>query len=87
MSFSGVRFDLICFVFVFLLSLKPQPFVQSFFVDMNAPRQPHAVTLQLPASFSFLVLPFFVSEVFLCHYRFLFVESMSYVFFSLVTTG
>ena len=32
--------------------LKPRPFVQSFF-DMHAPRQPHAVTSQLSASFFF----------------------------------
>ena len=41
-----------CFVFVFLLSSKPWPFVQSFF-DMRAPRQSHAVTLQLSVSFFF----------------------------------
>ena len=32
---------LFCFVFVFILSLKPRPFVQSFFDNMQAPRQPH----------------------------------------------
>ena len=32
LSFSGVTFVLFCFVSVFLLSLKPRPFVQSFFV-------------------------------------------------------
>ena len=32
-----VIFVLFCFVFVFMLSLKPRPFVQSFF-DMQAPR-------------------------------------------------
>ena len=31
---------LFCFVFVFILSLKPRPSVQLFF-DMQAPRQPH----------------------------------------------
>ena len=36
-SFSGVTFVLFCFVFVFMLSLKPRPFVQSSF-DMQAPR-------------------------------------------------
>ena len=35
-SFSGVTFVLLCFVFIFMLSLKPRPFVQSFF-DMQAP--------------------------------------------------
>ena len=34
-SFSGVTFVLFCFVFVFMLSLKPWPFVRSFF-DMDA---------------------------------------------------
>ena len=41
-SFSDVAFVLLCFVFVFLLSLKPRPFVQSFF-GVHAPRQPPAV--------------------------------------------
>ena len=36
-SFSGATFVLFCFVFVFMLSLKPRPFVQSFF-DMQASR-------------------------------------------------
>ena len=36
-SFSDVTFVLFCFVFVFMLSLKPRPFVQSSF-DMQAPR-------------------------------------------------
>ena len=36
-SFSGFTFVLFCFVFVFKLSLKPRPFVQSSF-DMQAPR-------------------------------------------------
>ena len=49
-SFSGVTFVLFCFVFVFMLSLKPRPFVQSFF-DMHALRQPHAVTEKFSASF------------------------------------
>ena len=38
-SFSGVRFVLFYFVFVFILSLKPRPFVQSSF-DMQALRHP-----------------------------------------------
>ena len=36
-SFSGVTFVLFCFVFVFVLSLKLRPFVQSSY-DMQAPR-------------------------------------------------
>ena len=32
LSFFGVTFVLFCFVFVFFRSLKPRPFVQSFFV-------------------------------------------------------
>ena len=39
-SFSGVTFVLFCFFFAFMLSLKPQSFVQSSF-DMQAPRWPH----------------------------------------------
>ena len=38
--FSGVTFVLLCFIFVFMLSLKPRLFVQSFF-DMQAHRWPH----------------------------------------------
>ena len=44
MSFAGITFVLFCFVFVFLFSLKPWPFFIQSFVDMNAPRQPHAAT-------------------------------------------
>ena len=36
----------VLFVFVFLISFKPRPFVQSFF-GIHAPRQPHIVTKQL----------------------------------------
>ena len=36
-SFSGVTFALFCFIFVFMISLKPRPFVRSSF-DMQAPR-------------------------------------------------
>ena len=38
-----------CFVFVFLVLSKPRPFAQSF-LDMHAPRQPHATTQQLSMS-------------------------------------
>ena len=39
--FSGMTFVVFCFVFFFMLSLKPRLFVQSFFVfDMHASRQP-----------------------------------------------
>ena len=39
-SFSGVTFVLFCFASfsVFILSLKPRPFVQSSFFDMQAPQ-------------------------------------------------
>ena len=40
---SGVTFVMFCFAFVFLLSLKPRPFFQSFF-DTHALRQPNAVS-------------------------------------------
>ena len=52
MSFSGVTFVSFCFVFVFMLSLKPWPFVQSSF-DM-APDS-HACF--------FLLFPFVYLEV------------------------
>ena len=39
-SFSGVTFVLFCFVFVFMLLLKPRLFGQSSF-DMQAPLKPH----------------------------------------------
>ena len=91
-SFSGVPFVLFCFVFVFMLSLKPRPFVQSFF---DICRRPDSHTCS-----SFVLLSFCLfgdvafPEYFLYHFRFLFVmESTSYVlsfrmvFFYLVTTG
>ena len=37
-SFSGVTSVLFCFVFVFMLSLKPRPFVQSSLDNVQAPR-------------------------------------------------
>ena len=46
---SGFKFVAFGFIFVFMISLKPGPFVQSCF-DMHAPRQPHAVTQLLSAS-------------------------------------
>ena len=89
MSFSGVTFVSFCFVFVFMLSLKPRPFVQSSF-DMATPIATHV---------SFF---FFLSFIWRCRFfRVFFVplpfslcmESTSYVlsfrmvFFYLVTTG
>ena len=82
-----------------MLSLKPRPFVQSFF-DMHAPRQPHAVTQQLSAFF-FVFLSFLSLEMSLFPSIFvpllfsLCMESTSHVFFPpsgwcffyLVTTG
>ena len=62
------------FVFVFMLSLKLRPFVQSFF-DMQATRQPHVF---LP----FLLLFFrgvAFSRVFLYHCRFFFVWRREHV--------
>ena len=62
-SFSGVTVVLFCFVFVFLLSLKPRLFVQSL-LDIHAPRQPHAVPQQLSAPFfCFFVLFCFFGNV------------------------
>ena len=39
-----------CYVCFVILSLKPRPFVQSFF-DMRAPRQPHVFLLVFPFCF------------------------------------
>ena len=47
-SFSGVTFVLLCFVFVFMLSLNPRPFVQSFLVR----RRPDSHTCFFLFSFS-----------------------------------
>ena len=54
LSFSGVCY--VCFVFgclsviVFMLSLKPRPFVLSFF-DIHAPRQSHTIVTTVPCSY------------------------------------
>ena len=81
LSFSGVTFVSFCFDFVFLLSLKPRPFVQSFFVlryacAPTATRSYLTTACVLFSSCFFLFL--FLWEcrffrVFLYHYRFLFV--------------
>ena len=77
-SFSGVTFVLFCFVFVFMLSLKPRrPFVQSSF-DMQAPRYPHVFLYFVSfCLFGDVVFSeyFFVPLLLL----FLCMESMSYV--------
>ena len=44
--FSGVTVVSFCFAFVFMLSLKPRPFVQSSFA-MQAPRLPHIYILYI----------------------------------------
>ena len=86
-SLSGVTFVLFCFVFVFVVSLKPQPFVQSSF-DMQALRQPHVFLSFFPfLSWATLLFPIFFLPFSLC------IESTSYglsfrmVCFYLVTTG
>ena len=66
-SFSGVTLVLFCFVFVFMLSLKP-PF------DMQAPRQPQLFL------FIFFEMSLFTSIV-LYHFRFLFVWRVGRTFF------
>ena len=72
--FSGVTFVLVCFVFAFMLSLKPRLFVQSFFVLRYAcvPTATHISSLFLGGGMS----------LFPCiHYRFsLYMESASPVF-------
>ena len=62
-------FVLFCFVFVFRLSLKPRPSIQSFF-DMQAPLQPACFFL---SSFCLWRCRFFW-VFFWHHYRFLFLE-------------
>ena len=78
-SFSGVTFVLFCFVFVFMLSLKPRPFVQSSF-GMQAPRKPHVFI------FIFLEMSFFPS-IFWYYFRFLFVWTIEYVVRSFLPNG
>ena len=87
--FTGVTFVLFCFIFVFMLLLKPRPFVQSSF-DMQAPRQPH------------VILVFFILFIWRCRFFRVFVVPLSFSFcivstsyilffwmviFFLVTTG
>ena len=85
-----LRFVLFCFVFVFMISLKPRPFVQSSF-GKQASRYPPVFFLLFFPPFVFLEMSLFPS-FFLDHFPFLFVWSTSYVlsfrmvFFYLVTT-
>ena len=58
------KYILFCFVFVFMISLKPRPFVQSSF-GMQAPDS-HYVFLLLFGDVAF-------SEYFLYHFHFLYV--------------
>ena len=55
--FSGVTFVSFCFVFVLMLSLKPRPFVQSFF-DMQAPRYPQCHVFLFYVSLLFIYVVF-----------------------------
>ena len=79
---------LFCFVFASMLSLKPRPFVQSFF-DMQAPRQPHVFLSFFLCFFDVAFSEYFVSLPFSLINS---IESTSYVFpfrmvfFYLVTT-
>ena len=93
--FSGVTFVLCCFCFasffVFVRSsLKPRPFVLSFFV-MQAPRKPHVflsffpfVYLEMSLFPSFFFVPFPLS---LCMKSTSYVISFRMVFFYFVTMG
>ena len=95
LSFSGATFVLFCFVFVFLLSRKPRPFVQSFFVLRYAcaptATSSYLTTVCAP-SFVSLEVSRFPSIVVPLSFS-LYMESTSYVFsfrmvfFYLVTTG
>ena len=53
---------LFCFCFVLIFLSKLWPFVQ-LFLDMHAPRQPHALTYQLSVSPFVLFLLFFLGDV------------------------
>ena len=98
-SFSGVTFVVFCFVFVFMLSLKPRPFVQSSFnTYAGAPIIATSVFFFWGGGGSFCLFVFgdvSFSEYFLYHCRFLFewkvrrtfFPSDRMVFFYLVTTG
>ena len=87
-SFSGVTFVLCCHVFVLMLSLKPRPFLQSFF-DMQAPRLPR-VSFLFPLFiwrcrfFQVFFVPFPLS---LCMESTSYVLSFRMVLFYVVTTG
>ena len=82
---------LFCFVSFsfFLLSLKPRPFVQSFFVLRYACAPTATRSYHCLRPFSFLFLPFFFSllwrrrffRIFLYHYRFMFVWRVRRTFF------
>ena len=63
LSFSGVTFVLFCLVFVFLISLKPRSFVESFFVLRYAcaPTATRSYLTTVCGLFLFLFLPIFVS--------------------------
>ena len=87
-AFSGVTFVLFCFVFVFMLSLKPRPFIQSFFILRYAGASIATRVFFLSSFCLFGDVAF--SEYFLYHCRFsLCMESTtSYVFpFRMVFCG
>ena len=89
-SFPGVTFVLFCFVSIFMLWLKPRPFVQSSF---DICRRPDSHTcFFLSFRFVYLEISFFPS-IFVPSPFYLCMESTSYVlsfrvvFFYPVTTG
>ena len=85
LSFSGVTLVLFCFVFVFFLSLKPRPFVQSFFVFRYA-CAPTATRSCLTKSASFFVFvsSFFFLSLEMSLFPSIFVSSLHHRFLLLV---
>ena len=76
-SFSGVTFVLFCFVFVFMFSLKPRPFIQLSFDSAPIATR---VSSSLFGDVAF-------SEYLLYHFRFLFVWTIEYVVRSFLPNG
>ena len=90
-SFSGVTFVLFCFVFVFMLSLKPRPLVQSS-LDTQVPRVATRVfSVFFPLLFiwrcRFFRVLFVRFPLSLCMESTSYVLSFRMVCFYLVTTG
>ena len=64
--FSGLTFVLFCFVFVFMLSLKPRPFVQSSFDMQASPDDSHTCFFSLFFSFFVYLEMSLFPSIFFC---------------------